>query len=65
MDDLLNIALSEDEDGSDSAKPLRTDRNWQSESDFQKVKSEYRVKVENGEVSTALAARHREMQQQQ
>lgn len=54
---LLGIALSDSED--DSAKECveptsREERNAQSEEDFQKLKSTYRVKVENGEASFPL-----------
>jgi hypothetical protein len=52
---LLGIALSDSEDDStkECAEPApasREERNAQSEEEFQKLKSTYRVKVENGEV---------------
>ena len=54
---LLGIALSDSGDDDDSGRECvepaptsREERNAQSEEDFQKLKSSYRVKVENGEV---------------
>lgn len=58
---LLGIALSDSEDdnsakeGAEPAQPAcREERNAQSEEDFQRLKSTYRVKVENGEVTTII-----------
>lgn len=45
---ILNIEISDDE--VDVTKK-KADRTGQSEADFQAVKREYRVRVENGEVS--------------
>jgi len=53
---LLGIALSDSDDddsGKEYVEPAptsREERNAQSEEDFWKLKSTYRVKVENGEV---------------
>ncbi|KAH8902716.1 hypothetical protein BR93DRAFT_972426 [Coniochaeta sp. PMI_546] len=50
---LLGIALSDSEDDSPkecSEPTTREERNAQSEEEFQKLKSTYRVKVENGEI---------------
>lgn len=59
---LLGIALSDsDDDGAkECAEPApasRQERNAQSEQDFQRLKSTYRVKVENGEASPTLFRR--------
>lgn len=51
---LLNISISDSDDASGSeargAAVSRAERNAQSEAAFQQVKSEYRPKIENGEV---------------
>lgn len=49
---LFAIALSDSEDGAtaDGKKPAAAARDAQSEEDFQAVKKDYRVKVENGEI---------------
>lgn len=52
---LLGIALSDSEDDrtEEVEKPLtRAEKNAQSEEEFQELKRTYRVKVEDGEVST-------------
>ncbi|KAI1370193.1 hypothetical protein F4677DRAFT_451632 [Hypoxylon crocopeplum] len=60
--DLFGIQLSDSEDGSNGIEPAEgdppkknktgvpADRTAQSEEDFQAVRREYRVKVENGEI---------------
>lgn len=50
---LLSIGLADSDDSSGSDEGViesRVDRSRQSEAEFQQLKSEYRVKVENGEV---------------
>lgn len=60
---LLAISLSDDDDSApEAAEPKQaripgTARTGQSEEEFQAVRREYRVKVENGEVSVPLPFR--------
>jgi hypothetical protein len=58
---LLNISLSDSDDGCKPNSPVKQaevggkgkrDKNFQSEADFQKIKADYHVKIENGEVIT-------------
>lgn len=58
---LLGIGLSDSDDASASDEVVtvaKVDRNAQSEEAFQQVRSEYRVKVENGEVRIPAHLHH-------